>query len=230
MPPKTPKTPKTPRSNDEIRDIILRYLYDRNENATSRRGKSTGAAVMISVMRKDLKTTRGLSGPEVHRNLTYLESMGWVEDRPLAKSFTTKKGGVVPAATSYYIITAAGIDRIGGKSVFSRDRFEGVRIEATGQNIITLGDGNQVDARFQQLGESLASLRQAFKDSSLDEKQKVDVIVDVDTLQSQLGKSSPDPTLVQRLWEGINRAASLAGLAQAATQAYPLIAKLIGQG
>ena len=230
MPPKTPKTPKTPRSNDEIRDIILRYLYDRNENATSRRGKSTGAAVMISVMRKDLKTSHGLSGPEVHRNLTYLESMGWVEDRPLAKSFTTKKGGVVPAATSYYIITAAGIDRIGGKSVFSRDRFEGVRIEATGQNIITLGDGNQVDARFQQLGESLASLRQAFKDSSLDEKQKVDVIVDVDTLQSQLGKSSPDPTLVQRLWEGINRAASLAGLAQAATQAYPLIAKLIGQG
>lgn len=219
------------RSNDGIRDIILRYLYDRNENATSRRGKTNGASVTISVMRKELKATHCLTASEIHRNLTYLESMGWVEDRPLAKTFVTKGGGVVPAPTSYYIITAAGIDRIGGKSVFSRDRFEGIRIEATGQNIITLGDGNQVDARFQQLGESLSNLRCLFKESNgLDETQKVEVIVDIDTLQAQLARTSPDPTIVQRLWENINRAASVAGLTQAALQVAPWIAKLTGNG
>lgn len=157
--------------------------------------------------------------------------MRWVEDQPLAKSFTTKRGGVVPAATSYYIITAAGIDYIGGKSVFSRDRFEGIRIEATGQNIITLGDGNQVDARFQKLGDSLSELRQALKHSDeLDDKQKVEVIVDVDTLQAQLARTTPDRTIVERLWENINRAASIAGLAQAAAQVAPWITRLLTGG
>ena len=218
-------------SNDEVREVILRYLYDRNETATSRRGKTTGAAVTISIMRKDLKARHGLSVQQVHSNLTYLESQGWVEDKPLAKSFATKRGGVVPAATSYYIITAAGIDHIGGPSVFTRNRFDGIKIEATGQNIITLGDGNQVDARFQHLGESLADLRRAIKESDqLDDKQKVDLVVDVDTLQSQLARPTPNRAVVEQLWENLNRAASIAGLAQAAAQVAPWIAKLTGNG
>jgi len=215
-------------TDDEVREIILRYLYERNRSATSRRGKTTGAAVTIGVMRADLKASHGLTAQQVHSNLTYLESQGWVEDRPLAKSFTTRTGGVVPAATSYYIITAAGIDRIGGPSVFTRDRFEGIRIEATGQNIITLGDGNQVNARFQALGESLSELRQAIKASArLDETQKMELVVDVDTLQTQLARPTPDRELVSRLWRGINRAASVAGLGETAAKVGGLIAGLV---
>lgn len=225
------KVRPTPRSVDEIRELILRYLHERNQNATSRRGKTTGAAVTISIMRKDLKTQHGLTVQEVHSNLTYLESMGWVEDKPLAKSFATKGGGVVPAATSYYIITAAGIDRIGGPSMFTRDRFQGIKIDATGQNIITLGDGNQVDAKFQALGESLSELRRAIRDSDqIDDSRKLELVVDVDTLQTQLARPTPDATIIGRLWEGINRAASLAGLAQAAAQVAPFIARIIGSG
>lgn len=224
-----PKKPKAPtRSADEIREIILKYLYDRNHNATSRRGKTTGAAVTISIMRADLKSSHGLTVREIHSNLTYLESQGWVEDRPMAKSFTTKRGGVIPAATSYYIITAAGIDRIGGPSVFTRDRFEGIRIEATGQNIITLGDGNQVNARFQQLGESLSELREAIKATdAMDDTDKLALVVDVDTLQAQLASPRPNRQLVSTLWEGINRAASVAGLADVAAKAGILIAGLL---
>jgi len=224
-----PKKPKQQlQTDDEVREIILQYLYERNRSATSRRGKTTGAAVTIGVMRADLKASHGLIAQQVHSNLTYLESQGWVEDRPLAKSFTTRTGGVVPAATSYYIITAAGIDRIGGPSVFTRDRFEGIRIEATGQNIITLGDGNQVNARFQALGESLSELRQAIKTSArLDETQKMELVVDVDTLQTQLARPTPNRELVSRLWKGINRAASVAGLAEAAAKVGGLIAGLV---
>jgi hypothetical protein len=77
---------------------------------------------------------------------------------------------------------------------FPRDRFEGIKIEATGQNIITLGDGNQVNAQFKTLGESLADLRKAIKESSkLTEPEKVDLVVDVDTLQTQLGRKTPQP-------------------------------------
>jgi len=222
------RKPKPPTlTTDGIREIILRYLYDRNERATSRRGKTTGAAVTISVLRADLKNAHELTAAQVHSNLTYLESQGWVEDRPVTKSFNTRSGGTIPSTTSYYIITAAGIDRMGGPSMFTRDRFEGIRIEATGQNIITLGDGNQVNARFQALGEALAELRQSIKQSDgIDDAQKMDLVVDVDTLQTQLAKPTPDRQLVSRLWEGINRIASVAGLADAAAKIGALLAPL----
>lgn len=223
------KKPKPPEpTDDQIREIILRYLYDRNQNATSRRGKTTGAAVTISVLRAELKSSHGLTGQQVHSNLTYLESQGWVEDRPVTKSFNTKAGGTIPSTTSYYIITAAGIDRMGGPSVFTRSRFDGIRIEATGQNIITLGDGNQVNARFQALGEALSELRRAIKASDrIDETQKMELVVDVDTLQTQLARPTPNRELVSRLWEGINRAASIAGLADAAAKVAGLLTTLL---
>jgi hypothetical protein len=81
-----------------------------------------------------------------------------------------------------------------------------MKIDATGQNIITLGDGNQVNARFQALGESLAELREAIKSADdLDESEKIELVVDVDTLQTQLARPAPDRNVVSRLWEGINR-------------------------
>lgn len=222
------KAEKVVFTDDQIRQISLQYLYDRNRNAKSRRGKSTGAAVTISVMRAELKASHGLTAQQIHSNLTYLLSQGWVEDQPLAKSFQTGKGGVVPSATSYFIITAAGIDKIGGPSVFTRDRFQGIKIEATGQNIITLGDGNQVNARYQALGEALSELRKAIKSSAdLDESQKMELVVDVDTLQAQLARPTPNRSIVGQLWENINRAASLIGLMEAAAKVGSFISGIL---
>lgn len=117
---------------------------------------------------------------------------------------------------------------MGGPSVFTRSRFDGIRIEATGQNIITLGDGNQVNARFQALGEALSELRRAIKASDrIDETQKMELVVDVDTLQTQLARPTPNRELVSRLWEGINRAASIAGLADAAAKVAGLLTTLL---
>jgi hypothetical protein len=64
------KTKPPERTDDKTREIILRYLYDRNRNATSRRGRSTGAAVTISVLRADLKASYDLTGQQVHSSLT----------------------------------------------------------------------------------------------------------------------------------------------------------------
>jgi hypothetical protein len=96
------------------------------------------------------------------------------------------------------------------------------------KNIITLGDGNQVNARFQALGESLAELRNSIKESTkLTETQKMELVVDVDTLQTQLGRPTPNRQLIASLWEGINRAASIAGLADAAAKVGGFLASLI---
>ena len=112
--------------------------------------------------------------------------------------------------------------------MFTRDRFEGIKIEATGQNIITLGDGNQVNAKFEALGESLTDLRKAIEESNkLTEPEKVDLVVDVDTLVTQLGRTTPNRELISRLWEGINRAASLAGLADLAIRVSGFMSGLL---
>ncbi len=216
-----------PLSDDQIRQIMLQYFYDRNKNSTSRRGKSIGAAATISIIRADLKASPGLKIQQVQSNLTYLLSQGWVEDQSIAKSYTTPKGGVIPSTTSYYIITAAGIDKICGPSEFTPDRFEGIKIEATGQNIITLGNGNKINAKYQQIGEALSELRNQIKASpSLTENQKLDAVVDIDSLQDQLAKQTPNKTVVQSLWENINRVATIAGLVELASKVYSFIASL----
>ncbi len=137
-----PAAKPAPLSDDESRTIILRYLYNRNRNARSQLGKKAGAAVSIGVLRADLKASQGLKVQQVRGNLNYLMSQGWVEEKSQTRSVPTSRGSVVRSVITYYIISAAGIDKIDGKSEFTRDRFEGIWIEATGQNIITLGDGN----------------------------------------------------------------------------------------
>ena len=110
--PKRKRKTRVVYSNNEIRQFILQYLYDRNRNATSARSDKTGAAVKISVMRREVKESHGLTQSEVRSNLTYLISQGWVEEQTIVKSVPTPRGAVIPASTSYYIITAAGIDKI----------------------------------------------------------------------------------------------------------------------
>ena len=59
-----------PLSDDQIRQIMLQYFYDRNKNSTSRRGKSIGAAATISIIRADLKASPGLKIQQVQSNLS----------------------------------------------------------------------------------------------------------------------------------------------------------------
>jgi hypothetical protein len=204
------KAVPAPLSNTEIRRLMLRYFYDRNENSTSARGKK-GSAVKISDVKKELKATHGLSQHEVQRNLTYLMSQGWVVEVAIEKSFKAPGGTVIPSTTSYYKITAAGIDKIEGPGEFTMPKFEGIKIEATGQNIITLGDGNQVNAKFGDLAESLSSLRKAITDSDAPDVRKLDLVSDIDTIQAQLAKPEPNRGILKAAWETVKGAASING-------------------
>lgn len=88
---------------------------------------------------------------------------------------------MIRSTTDFYSITAAGIDKIEGPGEFTMPKFHGIRIEATGQNIITLGDGNQIDAKFGELGQSLADLRDAITGSQAPECSKLELVADIDT-------------------------------------------------
>jgi hypothetical protein len=206
------KTVIPPRTNEEIRRIVLQYFYDRNKNSTSARGKR-GSAVKISDVKKELKASHGLTQQEVQSNLTYLISQGWVEEDVVEKSFTAPGGTVIPSTTSFYKITAAGIDKIEGPGEFTMPKFHGIKIEATGQNIITLGDGNQVNAKFGDLGGALAELRDAITKSDAPDEEKLLYVADIETIQTQLAKPTPNKGIVEAAWNAIKGAAAINGCA-----------------
>jgi len=215
------------RSNNEIRTIMLQYFYDRNKAATSARGKK-GYAIKISDIRKELKASHDLSQQEVMSNLNYLLSQGWVEEDKVEKSVPLRSGTLIPQSTSYYKITAAGIDKIEGPGEFTMDKFKGIKIEATGQNIITVGDGNQVNAEYQDAAGALVELKQALLEStSITETQKLDVVADIDSIQSQLAKAKPNRTVIQGAWEAVKKLDTVLGLADKVSKVAALLAPFL---
>jgi hypothetical protein len=106
---------------------------------------------------------------------------------------------------------------IEGSGEFTMDKFKGIKIEATGQNIVTVGDGNQVNAQYKDAAGALVDLKQALLQSpSLNEAQKLDVVADIDSIQSQLAKPNPNRTLVQGAWETVKKLDTVLGLADKA--------------
>jgi len=214
--------------NDLVRRQILGYFYERNAKATSRTGKK-GSGVKISDVKRDLKVLHNLSQSEVVSNLNYLMGRGWVETFEESKAFATGGGTYRPRPTTFYQISAPGIEKIEGESEFQpRDRYAGINIQATGENVITLGDGNVVNARYEGLFQQLNELKSRITDSDAPEDTKLDVAVDIETLKTQLAKHDPDKAVVERLWARISQAADIAGLAGFAVTIEPIVRQLLG--
>lgn len=214
-------------TNDEIRRLMLGYFYDRNRNATSSMGKR-GSAVKISDVKAQLKVKHGLTQQEVQSNLTYLLSQGWVEEKTVEKQVRAKGGTLIRSVTKYYQITAAGIDKIEGPGEFTMPKFHGINIQATGQNIITLGDGNQINAQFSELGTALVKLRDAIAQSAATtEADKLALVADIDTIQSQLAKPTPDKRIITAAWETVKNAATIDGCVSLVNKVAGLIGGLL---
>ncbi|MFO0773211.1 MAG: hypothetical protein U0172_00925 [Nitrospiraceae bacterium] len=209
-------------SNNEIRRTMLQYFYERNKNATSARGKK-GSAVKISDVKRELKASHGLKQQEVQSNLTYLISQGWVGEDTVEKTFTAPGGTVIPSSTTFYVVTAAGIDKIEGPGEFTMPKFHGIKIEATGQNIITLGDGNQINAKFTELGQTLFELRKVIAASNAPDSDKMTLVADIETIQTQLAKPEPNQGIVRAAWETVKGAATIDGCASLVQKAFGLI-------
>lgn len=221
------KAATSARTSNEIRAIMLQYFYERNKAATSARGKK-GYAIKITDIRRELKASHELSQQDVMSNLNYLLSQGWVDEDRVEKSVPLRSGTVIPQSTSYYKITAVGIDKIDGPGEFTMDKFKGIKIEATGQNIITVGDGNQVNARYQHAAGALVDLKEALlQSSSITEAQKLDVVADIDSIQSQLAKANPNRTVIQGAWEAVKNLETVMGLAEKVSKVGTLLASFL---
>lgn len=212
--------------SDAIRNQILHYFYDRNSAATSRFGKK-GSAVKISDAKRELKLQHGLSQQQVMSNLTYLIDRNWVKTFEVEKTVRVS-GGTVPSKVMWYEIAAAGIEKIEGESEFTpRERYAGINITASGNNVITLGDGNVVNAKYSALHTELTQLKDAISNSTLlTEAQKLDAAVDIESIKDQLAKEKPTKGIVTQLWQSVERFVTIANLADYAIRIAPVIAAL----
>ena len=213
--------------NDRIREQILQYFFDRNAAATSRTGKK-GSGVKISDVKRELKDRHGLKQPQVMSNLTYLIDNEWVKRFSIHKTITVGRG-TVPSTTTYYEITAKGIDRIEGGSQFEpRLRYAGISITATGSNIITLGDGNVVNSEFNDLHRALGDMKEAItSNQDLEESQKLNFAVDVESIRDQLAKPEPNRKVIKHLWGALENLATIEGIAAVATRVHDLLSPLL---
>lgn len=215
-------------SNDQRRNQILMWFYERNRNATSARGRK-GASVKISDVKKALKELHGLKAADILSNLTYLIDKGWINESEIEKTYTTPTGTALPQATTWYRISSAGIDKIEGESEFKTNhRYSGINITASGQNVVTLGDGNVIHASHQQLDTALQALKHdVVQSDEMDDEEKLDASVDIETLRDQLAKAKPDKTILAHLWSRIEQVATLNDFTDAVSKIGPLIAGLL---
>lgn len=213
-------------ANDNIRSQILMWFYDRNKNATSQTGKK-GSSVKISDVKKGLKQKHGLTQQQVISNLNYLIDKGWINKNDVEKTIQVN-GGTVPSTVTWYAVSSTGIDKIEGESVFKEGgKYAGINIHATGSNVITLGDGNVVNVKYENLHNELSKLKEAVATSTLDDSQKLDVSVDIESIKDQLAKANPDKTMIGHLWSRIKDVATIGGFMQAISLVTPYITELI---
>ena len=202
-----PKVKAAPISPTEVRRILLRYLYNRYESARSSTGKY-GSAIKISEIRRELKTQHQLTQQEVRSALNYMSSSRWIDEVQEQRSYAS---GKVFAPTTCYRISAAGIDQIKGKGEFTKPKYDRIKIKATGQSIVNLGDGNKIDNHSGDLGNPLVELRDAIAKSDSSEAEKLNLVADIDTIQSQLAKSQPNKSIIAEAWQVVRGAATIKG-------------------
>lgn len=101
-------------SNDLIRENILQYLYELNDESRSPESALTG----IKKLQSELKKRHNYKQQEVARNINYLIDRNWVKKEVKQKDYTTEGGTTVHPESIKYRITAEGMEYIEGPSKF----------------------------------------------------------------------------------------------------------------
>jgi hypothetical protein len=211
-------------TNDEIRDLILRHLYDVHRGGRGRRSN----AVTITDLQKALRPL-GPKQQDVSHNLDYLAQKGWVREVVEQRSFTTPRGMRQSSERVTYKISDVGIDRLEAASTFQRQESAGTINITNVQGVTVVGDGNIVSTTFTELSRTLADARQiVLSQGGLPEGTKLDIVADIDTLQGQLQKPTPNRQVVAGVWEALERTLNAAGLVELGVKISELIRPLLG--
>lgn len=210
--------------NDVIRDTILRHLYKLHTGARGPKGVGTKIRDLHRAMR-----AKGILQREVNSNLDYLVQKGWVREIVTPRSYRTSQGTTQQSEIRTYKISDIGIDKLEAASVYRREeRLSGINVTNI-QGVTVIGSNNIVNTQFSDLSRALAELEKVVSESdTLTDEDKLNVIADIGSLQSQLSKPKPIKELVRTLWLGIEKVVTAAGFAEVVTKVASLMSPFLG--
>ena len=212
-------------TNDEIRKIILEHLYRIHKKARSLKK----ARVSMKDLKKGLKE-RGLREQEIIRNLDYLIQSGWVTVEREETEFKTPKGFTRKQVKEYYKISDTGINYFEGPSEFQRvaKSFSGINITNI-QGVTVVGDQNVVvNTQYLDLYRRLSLLSEAVRNSAqLTDKEKLEYVMEIETIKDQLAKPSPDKNIIKLAWEKLKPLATISGIMTFFKQVAEIIGGLL---
>ena len=212
-------------TNDEIRKIILEHLYKIHKKARSLKK----ARVSIKDLKKGLKE-RGLREQEIIRNLDYLIQSGWVTVEREETEFKTPRGFTRKQVKEYYKISDSGINYFEGPSEFQRvaKSFSGINITNI-QGVTVVGEQNVVvNTQYLDLYRRLSLLSEAVRNSGqLNDKEKLEYVMEIETIKDQLAKPSPDKNIIKLAWEKLKPLATVSGIMTFFKQVAEIIGGLI---
>ncbi len=207
-------------SNDEIRDVILRELYELHKTARGIGGISIGIRDLQRKLRE-----KGIESKDLYSNLDYLVQKKWVRTETKISRFQIPGGGLQTSEKTTYKISDVGIDLLEGASAYTRPK-DADKINVTNINGVTIvGNGNIVNSALTEVSNLLEELKsETIRSQALAPEQKLDVNADIETIQSQLSKPKPIIEIIHAAWSGIEKivvAAEFAGLIAQITQLLP---------
>ncbi len=213
-------------ADDEIRDKLLRFLYERHKTTKG----ITKIPIGIRDLQSEMKSRYGLKQNEVSSNLDYLVQVGWVREVVKERNFTTAGGMQLSQEQTKYKISDVGINHLEGATVFKRPAtFNNINITNV-QGVTVVGEGNIVNTSFTDLSRELDELEKGIAVSrELNDAQKLDAISDLSTIRTQIAKQNPNKEIVAKAWESLKGVATIVSLATTAHKVGGLIAGLLGQ-
>jgi hypothetical protein len=210
---------------DEKRDTILRFLYERHKNT---RGISK-IPIGIRDLQSEMKTRHGMKQPEVSSNLDYLVQVGWVKEVVKERSFKTAGGMEVSQEQVKYKISDIGINHLESGTTFRRPEAS-KHINITNiQGVTVVGEGNVVNTQFGDLSRALDELDRAIGSSDrLTDEQKLDAGGDLSTIRTQISKKNPDRSIIKAAWGSLEKVATAVTVGEAVVKVGTLLATLLG--
>jgi hypothetical protein len=201
------RTPKVSFTNDEVRETILKFLYDKWNNP---RGMDSAKA-KITEIKKALKT-KGMEQGIVIKNLQFLFGAKFVKEVIKESQYDTGKFKI-PTEKKSYVITNLGIEYFEGSSKFSREEgFAGIKIDNT-SGLVIVGNNNYARQEFVDLFRSLDDLKNRIGlTSELNDQTKVDYQAEIRTIQSQLVKPNPDKSTISNAWDKLKAVGTITSL------------------
>lgn len=205
---------------DEIRDVLMRVLYDIHTQSRSPASIAKGIREITQIVQEKFTCKQ----QEISHNLDYIIQKGWVIKETIEKSFTTKDGMNINNPQFKYKISDIGIDKYEEASTFHSTKHHPT-VNITNINGVTVvGNGNIVNSTYTKLMSELVNLKTALdKSKNISDTQKLEAIADIESIQSQLEKPHPNVSVIKTLFTPLEKVATVAGV----YSAYQIVLELI---